>query len=41
MKKLLIIFTLLVTILSISSCGSKQREYDPNNFLATGDKIVK
>lgn len=41
MRKLLILFTLLVTLFTVSSCGGKKREYDPNNFLATGDKIVK
>ena len=41
MKKLLILFTLLSVLSTLVGCGSKKVAYDPDNFLATGDKIVK
>ena len=41
MKRLLILITLLTITLSVVGCKNKKVDYDPDNFLATGEKIVK
>ena len=41
MKKKILSLTGLIALLALSGCQSKKVAYDPDNFLPTGDKIVK
>ena len=41
MKKIFILFSMILLSLSVVSCGGNKTKYDPDNFLETGDKIVK
>ena len=41
MKKIFILFAMLLLSLSVIGCDGNKTKYDPDNFLETGDKIVK
>lgn len=41
MKKKILSLAGLIALLALSGCQSKKVAYDPDNFLPTGDKIVK
>ena len=41
MKKIFILLTLLILSISVTGCDKNKVQYDPDNFIATGDKIVK
>lgn len=41
MKKIFAILIVLCMVFSVVGCGNEKTEYDPDNFLETGDQIVK